>query len=627
MSALRRFARSLAPHWPPWGFVVVAVVFFCIPLFIGLGRWDLRNDESIYSYAVDRILETGDWLTPKSIPGDDPFLEKPPLKMWLVAGAMWLGLTPHNELGMRIFDAAFGAVAFLYVLAFAGRLAGLWAGLVALLVLFTLEPLLLEHGLRSNNMEAALVLAYAGGLYHFARWADTGDRHRRRLHALAFAGYLALGFLTKFVAVVFLPAVAVTAFAWRAGAWSRARTAWSDWILPAAMFVLLASPWFVYQTYQHGRVFWDGIFGWHVYLRFTSALDPSHIQPWHFYVTQTWTHLFYAGSHWVGLAGVAALGWYAIKRGVWLARLALVWLVLPVAGMSFSTSKLMHYAYPFLPPIAIGAGLLVVQAIRTLDRYVAFGDVLAQWRAYLASRAPVLRGLVAIVGLALVAIGLLTAWADHSIALTVGNVRLFRNTSTIRPLLIAIPFLALAVMPGPLHRWVSIPVLALLLPLHTYPPVVRKLVSLDSPLRAIRDCALNQIANGVAPPSGLFVSAIDFVAHPYQYYFRKLGPWASDPHRTILEARVRLFRPGRESLMVVSVEDLAVMQERWPLLAVEHPTRTREVYAGTDLLIVGAIQTEPRVLVLLPGPFRRCAAPALAAGGHPSGQFSASITP
>ena len=54
--------------------------------------WDIRNDEAIYDYAVDRILETGEWLTPRSSTLDGPFLEKPPLKFWIVAGAIKSGL-------------------------------------------------------------------------------------------------------------------------------------------------------------------------------------------------------------------------------------------------------------------------------------------------------------------------------------------------------------------------------------------------------------------------------------------------------------------------------------------------------------------------------------------------------
>ena len=154
-----------------WLALVVAV--FCVPLFHDLGRADTRDDEAIYSFAVDRLLETGDWLEPKSIPNDDwVFLEKPPLKFWIVAAPIRLGLLPDNEFGRRFWDALFGAVAFVYVFLIGCRLIGPACGAIAVLVLFVHEPLLIAHGLRSNNMEGPLFLAYCGGMYHFMAWTD-----------------------------------------------------------------------------------------------------------------------------------------------------------------------------------------------------------------------------------------------------------------------------------------------------------------------------------------------------------------------------------------------------------------------------------------------------------------------
>ena len=92
-------------------------------MFNGLGRIDLENDESIYSYAVDSILETGDWPNPRSSPGPSSiFLEKPPLKFWIVAVPIRLGLLPHDEFGLRFWDAVFGSLACLE----SSRLAGAW---------------------------------------------------------------------------------------------------------------------------------------------------------------------------------------------------------------------------------------------------------------------------------------------------------------------------------------------------------------------------------------------------------------------------------------------------------------------------------------------------------------------
>ena len=95
--------------------LALVILAFCAPLFIGLGRTDLENDEAIYSYAVDSILARGDWLDPLLSPSDQTvFLEKPPLKFWIVAAPIAAGLLPHDEAGMRVWDALFGALAFIY---------------------------------------------------------------------------------------------------------------------------------------------------------------------------------------------------------------------------------------------------------------------------------------------------------------------------------------------------------------------------------------------------------------------------------------------------------------------------------------------------------------------------------
>ena len=89
---------------PLWLAVIVAA--FALPLFVGLGVRDLENDEAIYSYAVDSVLARGDWLNPVLSPFESTrFLEKPPLKFWIVGAPIALGLLPHNEVGFRVWDA------------------------------------------------------------------------------------------------------------------------------------------------------------------------------------------------------------------------------------------------------------------------------------------------------------------------------------------------------------------------------------------------------------------------------------------------------------------------------------------------------------------------------------------
>jgi 4-amino-4-deoxy-L-arabinose transferase-like glycosyltransferase len=190
----------------PW--LLIVVVMFCAPLFLNLAGTDVQGDEAIYSFAVDRVLETREWLVPKASPVEDmPFLEKPPVKFWITAAPIRAGILPLSEFSLRITDALFGAAAFLYVFALGVELVAPVAGAIAVLILFTYTPLLFDHGLRTNGMDAALVLAYAGGVYHYLRWqnTDVGDAAVR--HAVAVGGWVVLGLMTKFVAVAFLPLI------------------------------------------------------------------------------------------------------------------------------------------------------------------------------------------------------------------------------------------------------------------------------------------------------------------------------------------------------------------------------------------------------------------------------------
>ncbi|MGE4055481.1 MAG: ArnT family glycosyltransferase, partial [Vicinamibacterales bacterium] len=275
--------------------LALVLALFCLPLFVGLGRGDVLDDEAIYSFAVDRMLETGDWLEPKSIPNEDwAFVEKPPLKFWIVALPMQLGLLPHDQFGLRFWDALFGATAFGYVFLIGSRLLNPIAGVVAVLMLFVHGPLLFYHGLRSNNMEAALFLCYCGGTYHFMRWAGPGRPSQAGTqapggspwHAVAVGLYFVLGFMTKFVAALFLPAVlflaSIAAPAWR----RRLIASWKTWLGVACLATALILPWFVWAYLEYGAFLWEMMLGAHVVTRFTSYLDPAHVQPWYFYFSQ-----------------------------------------------------------------------------------------------------------------------------------------------------------------------------------------------------------------------------------------------------------------------------------------------------------------------------------------------------
>jgi 4-amino-4-deoxy-L-arabinose transferase-like glycosyltransferase len=578
--------------WSGRAGLAAVVLFFWLPLYIGLGQWDLRSDEAIYSYAVDRILETGDWLTPRSIPTDDVFLEKPPLKFWIVAGLMRLHVTPADERGMRLVDVTFAGAAFVYVFLLGWRLGGTAAGLAGVFLLFAFDPLVFEHGVRGNNMEAALLLAYCGGIFHFVRWTDDDSARSRRRHALALGGYFVLGFMTKFVAILFLPMICAVSGALAPDAWRRARATWTDWLLPAALALAAIVPWFAYQTVRDARRMWGEIFGAAVLTRFTGVLVPEHLKPWHHYVTQTWAELGYSHMRIIVVIGAAALVARAWRGRDWFARLLIVWLVLPVALMSLGTSKVFYYVYPFFPPLALGGGLVAALIVRAIDGPI--GSALAQRLGALVRRrrGGKLRPWPWLAGIGVVAL-LLAAWTAISgpVTLEAGGVRLFRNSSAARAGVLGV----LALLASGVGRWgltlSAAASVALALPITYYVPRVERFASVDHPLQTIRDCGLSVQARG-HPAAGVLHDSGD-LHHSYFYYLRRLGPWVEGAGATPRELHERLTVAGRETPVLLSKDGYQALG--------------REDIAGIS---IGAT-----IFILLPGPYSGCADAAAAAGG------------
>jgi 4-amino-4-deoxy-L-arabinose transferase-like glycosyltransferase len=572
----------------------------------------MASDEAIYSYAVERTLETGDWLTPRSILGDHPFLEKPPLKFWIVAGAMRAGILPVSDAGMRAWDALFGMIAFGYVYLLGVRLAGPICGITATLVLFAFSPLLFEHGLRSNNMEAPLVLAYCGGIFHFVRWISAERPRLRRLEALIVVLYFVLGFMSKFVAVLFLPMILGTSLLTLDGGIGILRLRWREWLGPALAVVVLVAPWFVYQSLRPAgpHAFWEVMFGVHVYQRLAGVLHPEHLAPWHAYFTWTWRELGMAHVRLLVVAGLGCLAYVAWRRSGepgtgqqqkmtgWLARLMLLWWLLPYVVMSLGTSKLLHYAYPFIPPLALGGGLACVMALQAyrsgaLGRAAArLGQPLRDRLVWADTRGAQL--LLVSTGAALVLLAVWTA-VDGPLVVHVDGVRVFRNSSVVRPIVVALLCLMLTRWGRRMGLSAAVAAMLILLPVDRYFENVHRILSVRHPLRTIRECAIDvrERVPGLSP--GALRASGDVLHHSYYYYMRHTGAWiAADPPSNDVALARALGRDQAMPIFVTTKQYSALM---------------RGHHARPPGVIV-----EEGVVALLPGPFEVCVPRVIAAG-------------
>jgi 4-amino-4-deoxy-L-arabinose transferase-like glycosyltransferase len=579
--------------------LAAVVVAFCLPLFVGLGRTDMENDEAIYSYAVDGILANGDWLNPPLSPDRGwTFLEKPPLKFWIVAAPIAVGVLPHNEIGMRVWDVLFGSIAFLYVFALGRRLSGPLCGFIAVLILILYPPLLFTHGLRNNNMEAPLFLCYCGGIYHYLSWASLESARARRGHIAAVYAYFFLGFMTKFVASFFLPVVLVIALACDRQAWSRFRADLRLWIAGAVGMLALAAPWFVYETMREGRGFWRVLVGEHVYQRFTTSLDKSHIQPWHYYLTAAFREMDGAGTVWTVIAGFVFLIVRTLRDRRREQILILTWFVVPMALISIGTSKIHHYVYPFLPPLGLAAGYVVEWLLAVGRAYaVSIMTALQQKVGGVSGRGGLRYALLTLATVA--AVLAVATFLMGNVEWKIGDTRIFRNSHVSRPLAAAMLFALLAGR-GAVAAKLLWPVTLMLfvIPVNAYENMWKRTLVEDYKLRDARECLTRvQRAERAAGHAGAGIYAIGqhrWFLHSYYYYLRDLG-WESVENIDIPAVDAAIIEAGKQRPVLIDDPEFGTIRQRY-----------RDISVPRLPL--------PTAILLMPGPYAGCDTSSSAAG-------------
>ena len=621
-SAVQSQRAGDRPSWvvalwrTPWLWLALVVTLFCVPLFLGLGRTDFENDESIYSFAAEMMVKDGDWLTPKSAPSEtDPFLEKPPLKIWMVAAPIYFGWLPANEFGERVVDALLGGLALLYVFGIGRKLAGPVAGFAGAALLFAFDAVIFSHGVRTNNMESAVLLAYCGGVYHFLAWRSVNPDVKR--HIVAMSLYFVLGFMTKFVAAIFLPVILVLAAASTRQDLGRVRRDWPMFVLAALLAVLLIVPWFVYQYVHTGPPFIATIFGEHVMKRFTAYLDPAHLHPWNYYFIEIWKQLGRAGARTICVAGALLLLWRAVRERSTAAVVVILWFGLPIGVISTTTSKLFHYTYPFLPPIALAGGVAIAWIAGHLYRVLGRpADSFAGIRRRLFGRTADLRAwqiAATVTGLVALAVSAVT-FGFERLWLQVGG-RLVRNSSVARPAVTGVAVLLLGA-PAAIVRALAVSaILLLVLPVKAYHDNTMRTSFASSPYRDIRDCLAPIVASEVAqgrPAPGVWAEARELSHMPF-YYLRGLGPFQQRGIASNQTVVMHLVVPERYRPVMLSEERYGDVL-RWLESDREAALGRASVLSGVDVATLKATFDQAILGVtpiynfwlVMPGPYASC---------------------
>jgi 4-amino-4-deoxy-L-arabinose transferase-like glycosyltransferase len=308
--------------------------------FFGLAYFGLLGaDEPRYAQVAREMLARHDWITPTL--GGVPWLEKPALYYW------------QTMLAYRVFGVSDWA-------------ARLPSAVDATLMVVAVH-LFLRRFRPGFQLDGALMAASASGIIGFARaasmdmplaatftiatlaWYAWYESASKRYLALFYI-FLGLAMLAKGPVAPFFAAAIVSIFAAAKGDYRLVVK--TCWLPGVALFLVTALPWYVAVQLRNPQFFRVFILE-HNLARFGKDLY-HHTQPFWYYLPVVllglvpWT-MFVSAA----LAETIRV-WWKEKRELFQSEDALpafivIWLIVPVAFFSFSSSKLPGYILPALP--------------------------------------------------------------------------------------------------------------------------------------------------------------------------------------------------------------------------------------------------------------------------------------
>ncbi|MEZ6129358.1 MAG: glycosyltransferase family 39 protein [Planctomycetaceae bacterium] len=324
------------------GGLVAAAVIYIYPLYLPTPL--LEPDEGLHATISQEMVERDEWIVPTF--RGEPFLDKPILYFWAqMASLKTFGMT---EFAVRLPGLTAGLFGALTTGLLAGRLFGLRVGILACLASMTMTiPLALAQAAVHD-----VALVPWTNLAMLSLWeTERAFTTRRRYLWLAGAACMfGLAMLTKALIGVAVIGVGYGLFLICSGTLSFGRCARVG--LAIIVGAVLASPWFIAMEFQIPGYAYYYFVERHVMGFATSTQRHGH-QPWFFYLP----FVTLGAIPWV---------WYIVpmlrdewhnrsKRSQMLPQMIFVvcWLVGGLVFLSVAKSKLVPYALPVFPSVAI----------------------------------------------------------------------------------------------------------------------------------------------------------------------------------------------------------------------------------------------------------------------------------
>jgi 4-amino-4-deoxy-L-arabinose transferase-like glycosyltransferase len=285
------------------------------------------------------MLETGNFITPTL--NYVRYFEKPPLLYWINAASMTLfGQTPFAA---RLPSALAGIFTILATYLAGRRLFDRSTGLIAALILTTSAGFLLQSRIILTDMLLTLCLSIA--LFSFVTALREKQKLQERLFLLFFAS-CAAAVLAKGLIGIVLPGGIIFAYLLLTGNWRILLNI--PWFKGIIVFAAITLPWFIMISLNNPD-FLHFFFIREHFQRFTSTVHKRQQPIWFFIPILLITVLpwsFYA-------IGGLINGWKDRKTTANATTFLLCWVLVIFSFFSLSSSKLIPYMLPVIPPLAI----------------------------------------------------------------------------------------------------------------------------------------------------------------------------------------------------------------------------------------------------------------------------------
>ena len=342
-----------------WRILIAAA---CVAMLVGTPLPHLDSDAALFGQIAKNILDTGEWLTLSHPMYKDWVVDKPPLTFWIMAVSLWLG--GQTDSALRLWHILL-SILLVYVVYRIARLDGREEeALLAALLVATFQQVFYYSMAPQHDVPVTLFLALAFSAYLTYR------REGRWWWTVLGGVWIALATLTKGILwPVAFSGIAVldSLVAW----WGGERPPWRlrHILAGAAVFVLLAAPWFVIGVVRQGPPFV------HVFLfeeNSIGRLAHSYMGPGlvtlhsYFQLLFAYIPLLMVGMlPWTGLLPGAVLeGWRSLRSGPPAVRLCAVWFGAFFAAVSISHGdRIIRYLLPCYPPLAVLAGRFLAGAL------------------------------------------------------------------------------------------------------------------------------------------------------------------------------------------------------------------------------------------------------------------------